>query len=313
MSFISQRALVRLSKWTVCFGFLGLVLSAALPDASALELTPYGLIRTPQETDLVEQAQQQRQALVQTLKQLQSAYCRAEMLDEALAVREQIQRLENDVTPPLTTTPITPSGFPSTDPNSVHGEIGKTFFGQASANGRGSVWGSGPYTTDSSLSTAAVHSGWLKENETKMIQFTIVPGADSYSGTDQHGVTTSSWGSYPSGFKIEGAGEISPVLRERTPGDRIVAFVVGRKTGTVWGDGTYTNDSDLATAAVHAGIVNDGQPALVNVEFLPGQDRYGSANRYGIITSEYGNWPGSFRLTPFQVGVTPPAERTVPQ
>ncbi len=39
----------------------------------------------------------------------------------------------------------------------------------------GSVWGSGPFTTDSSLATAAVHSGVLRAGQTGIVRVTIVP------------------------------------------------------------------------------------------------------------------------------------------
>ena len=43
-------------------------------------------------------------------------------------------------------------------------------------------------------------------------------------------------------------------------GRNFVFDVTGRTDGPVWGDKVYTDDSSLATAAVHAGVLRDGQP-----------------------------------------------------
>src|SRR5262249_55544742 len=50
---------------------------------------------------------------------------------------------------------------------------------------------------------------------------------------------------------------------------QVVEFRVrGRTTGTVYGTDTYTDDSDLATAAVHAGVLRDGGEGVVRVTVL---------------------------------------------
>ena len=50
--------------------------------------------------------------------------------------------------------------------------------------------------------------------------------------------------------------------------------VTGAIDGSVWGTGTYTDDSALAAAAVHAGVVAPGESANLTVEVLPGQASY---------------------------------------
>ena len=63
----------------------------------------------------------------------------------------------------------------------------------------GPVWGSGPYTADSNMGTAAVHAGAVKNGETKVIRVRLVQDPGVYQGTIANGVATSSFGQFPSG------------------------------------------------------------------------------------------------------------------
>jgi beta-lactamase regulating signal transducer with metallopeptidase domain len=72
--------------------------------------------------------------------------------------------------------------------------------------------------------------------------------------------------------------------------------VTGRTDGAVWGSDVYTDDSTLAAAAVHAGILSPGEDGRVRVTILPGQSSYEGTNRNGVTSSSYGPWPGSYRI-----------------
>lgn len=71
--------------------------------------------------------------------------------------------------------------------------------------------------------------------------------------------------------------------------------LTGSTAGGVWGSGNvYTDDSCIATAAVHHGIVRAGEQAVVVVTVLPGRDSYRGSTQNGVTTRDYGRWPGSF-------------------
>ncbi len=74
--------------------------------------------------------------------------------------------------------------------------------------------------------------------------------------------------------------------------------VIGRSNGPVWGNQVYTDDSDLGTAAVHAGLLREGQRGVVKVTIQPGQDQYDGAESNGIHSSAYATWQGSYVLAP---------------
>ncbi len=64
--------------------------------------------------------------------------------------------------------------------------------------------------------------------------------------------------------------------------------------GLVWGSDIYTADSSICTAAVHAGLFSLADGGVVTIEFRPGRKIYGSTERNGITSSNYGEYPHSF-------------------
>ncbi len=246
-----------------------------------------------------------RQRLIAELQQLQDEYCRRAMLDEALAVRDQIRRLQADAAiplPVLSPTATDTTGDAWATPYSMRGQNGKSFYARVTGSTSGSVWGSNIYTDDSDLATAAVHAGVLTVGQSGVVRFTILPGLESYEPTTANGVTTSSWGAFSGSFVIDGVADESfiPSAQRESIGKTAVVYVQGNTQGTVWGSETYTDDSDLGAAAVHAGLLKDGEAGFVVVTLQGPQDAFGSSTQHGVTTHSYGAWTGSFRLSAFQ-------------
>jgi hypothetical protein len=175
----------------------------------------------------------------------------------------------------------------------------------------GSVWGSDVYTDDSSLGAAAVHAGILAVGDFAFLKVTLMPGQAGYVGSPRYGVTSGSYGSFDGSFRLERAPEpwtvqlpggedasrLVPLgtLRNR-PGSSFIVQVVGSAAGTVWGSGAYTDDSSIAAAAVHAGLLKPGEVGFVRVTVEGGRDSYEGTERNGIKTNPYGKFDGTFRL-----------------
>ena len=81
--------------------------------------------------------------------------------------------------------------------------------------------------------------------------------------------------------------------------------VTGSVEGDVYGDGIYTTDSPLGTAAVHAGVVTPGATQAVRIELLGPQPSFKAATRNGIVSYEYGPWDNSFRFVDTTVAQKP--------
>jgi hypothetical protein len=77
-------------------------------------------------------------------------------------------------------------------------------------------------------------------------------------------------------------------------GKRFSFAVTGNANGAVWGTGIYTDDSTLAAAAVHAGVLKNGQEGIVKVTILPDQGTYQGSERNGVKTGSWNAHGGSY-------------------
>lgn len=83
-------------------------------------------------------------------------------------------------------------------------------------------------------------------------------------------------------------GQVGTRLQFRCP--------AGGIPGGVWGTDLYTDDSSICTAAVHAGRITLESGGVVTLIIQAGSPQYIGTNRNGIITGDYGSWPGSYSL-----------------
>ena len=73
--------------------------------------------------------------------------------------------------------------------------------------------------------------------------------------------------------------------------------VVGSNSGSVWGTGTYVADSDIATAAVHAGHVSDGGKAIITLNRSSGQTSYTGSTKNGVTSLDHGSATDSYSMS----------------
>lgn len=183
-------------------------------------------------------------------------------------------------------------------------EVGKIVYFRVKGADNGRVWGTQIYTNDSDLSTAAVHAGVLSVDQSGIVAVRILPGQAEYEASKRNGITSNSYGGYDVSYEFVAYDESSLlILNPGHLGDfggfvgQTLAFqVTGSTAGTVWGTGIYTIDSDLATAAVHAGLVKPGETGIILAEILPGQDSYASSENFGVSSRNFWQYWGSYRL-----------------
>ena len=73
--------------------------------------------------------------------------------------------------------------------------------------------------------------------------------------------------------------------------------VRGTPEGSLWGTETYTGDSSLAAAAVHAGLVKAGDTAIVKVTVAAPLSQYQGSVRHGVTSHDFGRYGSAFRLS----------------
>lgn len=66
--------------------------------------------------------------------------------------------------------------------------------------------------------------------------------------------------------------------------------------GTLWGTDTYTLDSALAAAVVHAGVVKDGKEGVVRVKIVESPAAFTGSTRNGISSYNYGMYPAAYKI-----------------
>jgi hypothetical protein len=90
------------------------------------------------------------------------------------------------------------------------------------------------------------------------------------------------------GYVNNGAQDIGNVYYYQTTG-----VITG---GAIYGTDVFTTGSHLGMAAVHSGILKEGQKGVVKVTILPGQANYPSTTRNGITSTAYGAYNVSFKV-----------------
>jgi hypothetical protein len=222
--------------------------------------------------------------------------------------------LEGFQTPPTTTTTTTTIPAPPTPStilenfrkaNNTEWNVGKkhTFSvtGTAANATTNRIWGGGDefgtYTLDSPIAVAAVHAGIVPINKSGIVTIEITKGLESYIASTRNGILSNKFGKYEGSYRFE---QDSRFISQLEIG-KTYAFKIRGTTGWgIWGGGdtltTYTADSPIVTAAVHAGIVKDGEEKEIRLIILAGQSNYTGVTRNSITSKQYGPYTKSYRF-----------------
>lgn len=284
---------------------------ASLPSLSDVREVMQG--HQAQAAAIQQRAATEMQALrARTIEQLQAVqdkYTRAAQLDETLAVREQIRRLQREnghvMGIPRSTAVIVPSA--AAHPALWRNRVGQSYLTEVTGSSSGSLWGSDVYTDDSDLGTAAAHAGVLAVGQRGVVRVTILGPGNGFQGVQRNVVTSSSWSSWDGSFRVESAGDTGPLTCLPDPGTLMSVTaavgatlrfqVTGSTEGYVWGSDVYTTDSQIAAAAVHAGVLRPGETGRIVLTIMPGRASYVSSTRHGVTTHGWGNFARSFRVS----------------
>ncbi|MEM8695963.1 MAG: LCCL domain-containing protein [Pseudomonadota bacterium] len=173
----------------------------------------------------------------------------------------------------------------------------------------GTVWGAGPYSDDSAVCRAAMHAG-LVGDEPANVTINFMPGRDSYTASEANGVETRRWGSWGGSYAFEGAelgepeGDVAAAepcpdnarqLRGTDESLTCSCTAAATGAGTVWGTDTYTDDSGICQAALHAGVV-PAEGGDVTINIVDGLESYTGSEANGVDSRDYGSWSGSFEF-----------------
>ena len=166
-------------------------------------------------------------------------------------------------------------------------------------DGRASVYGTDVYTAESGVCSAAIHAGVLKLGQAGAVTVVFGGAAESFRGSARNGVTTQSYGRWPYTYtfaKDGSPGRVSwSTVWSQIPTDFLEPVSVecppaGKLGGPLWGTGTYTKDSTICVAGVHAGAIT-AAAGVVIVKRVPGLRDYAGTERFGVVSTEHGPTP----------------------
>ena len=180
----------------------------------------------------------------------------------------------------------------------------------ATASGR-AVWGTMRYTIDSDVCRAAVHAGAAPAAGGEVTVF-LAEGCPIFRANPKNGVQSTNYGPYGRTFHFA---KDPPACEVQTKDDPVTdcpfsmsAFAQMKpgqtwrcrcnenrmkSPGTVYGDGRYTTDSNLCTAAQHAGVLQaTGGELTVHTD--EGCKRFAAAAKNGITSREWAAYGMSY-------------------
>lgn len=174
----------------------------------------------------------------------------------------------------------------------------------------GSLWGSNPYTSDSSICTAGVHAGMISLASGGSVVIELRAGESSYPASTAHGISSGFWGTWSCSYFVVGGGgsdggvDAAPTTatwgttasEHRCLVDTVWSYAcpASGSAGSVWGTGTYTDDSSICTAAVHAGKISLASGGTVTIQMKAGLSAYTGSTANGITSSTYASWTCSY-------------------
>jgi hypothetical protein len=171
------------------------------------------------------------------------------------------------------------------------------------------VWGSGPYTADSGICTAALHAGVI-DRRGGQVTLRPLPGQPRYVGSTRNGIQTMSYGDYGASFDFDG---VQVAAGPQQCPDDMTAFAgtneqltctcpaVSNPRGSIWGTDVYTADSAVCAAALHAGAVTR-RGGEVTLRMLPGRPRYPGTTRNGVQSIDFPDYGASYAFAGVQAG-----------
>jgi hypothetical protein len=218
----------------------------------------------------------------------------------------------------------------SYDAGQLKGNDGTAFRVSCPANcDKGSIYGTGVYTADTSICRAGIHAGAIPV-EGGTLTAVLQPGRLAYRGSEQNGIKSRDYGKYSRSFAIATAGSApaasagavapAPAAAAAAPavaGSGVIeagcsydARQLDGKDGTTYrvacpagcdipstsyGTGVYTADSPICKSAIHSGAI-PASGGVATIQLEPGRPAYRGSEQNGIKSHDYGKYSRSYAV-----------------
>jgi hypothetical protein len=188
---------------------------------------------------------------------------------------------------------------------------------------KGSVYGTGVYTSDTSICRAGVHAGAIPA-QGGTLTVVLEAGRAAYRGSEQNGIKSRDYGKYSRSFAVVTDGRLpasagssaAPAAAGAAGGGTVieagcsfdaqqltgndgtafrVACPAGCDSGSVYGTGVYTADTSICRAGVHAGAIPAAGGTL-SIVLEAGRPAYRGSEQNGIKSRDYGKYSRSYAV-----------------
>jgi hypothetical protein len=188
---------------------------------------------------------------------------------------------------------------------------------------KGSVYGTGVYTADTSICRAGVHAGAIS-GQGGTLTVVLQAGRAAYRGSEQNGIESRDYGKFSRSYAVVTNGRLPPSASTgpdtsgatgATAGSVIeagcsfdagqltgnegtafrVACPAGCDSGSVYGTGVYTADTSICRAGVHAGAIPPTGGTLT-IQLAAGRPAYRGSEQNGIKSRDYGKYSRSYAV-----------------
>ena len=180
------------------------------------------------------------------------------------------------------------------------------------------VWGTDEYTDDSAVCSAAAHAGAITPAAGGVVTIVIGSGRSAFVGSSRNGVTSKDFGKWESSFTIAPSTDVGRVdwntaaqgLTTQLAQPLTLECPANGAVRNVWGTDTYTDDSSICSAAVHAGVITSASGGRVTLQAAGAQQTFAGSSRNGVQSRDYESWPNAFRFAGTSAAAAPAASAT---
>ncbi len=175
------------------------------------------------------------------------------------------------------------------------------------------VYGTDCYTDDSPIASAAVHAGLITFEKGGKVVIEIQGSQPAFIASARNGVNTQGYASWACSYVfVRRPDQVITVRHDMVKGDwgmqakvfrtepgSIITYFFPPYTGAlgdIYGTDIYSDDSPVAVAAVHAGLIKKETGGIVCIKILGSQDSYLSTTKNGVTSKSFGYFQGSYKF-----------------
>jgi hypothetical protein len=198
----------------------------------------------------------------------------------------------------------------------IRGEPGAVYQVSCPANCQdvGGLWGTDTYSGNSAMCKAGIHAGLISRETGGVMTVRLEPGRPAYRGSVRNAIRSEDGANWSRSYTVlnkHAAPPPMPAANAIEAGCTYVADLIRgepgavyqiscpgncRDVGGVWGTDTYSGNSTVCRAGIHAGVVSNERGGTMKIRLEPGRPAYRGTVRNGVRSADGANWSRSYAV-----------------